>query len=65
MANYDLKISEIAKYDTYNHDLKISEIAATYDTYSTLKDCRYLRLRSSDHIERNPFDINEIFDKKK
>ncbi|KAL5263739.1 hypothetical protein ACHWQZ_G008947 [Mnemiopsis leidyi] len=41
------------------------EIAATYDTYSTLKDCRYLRLRSSDHSERNPFDINEIFDKKK
>ena len=42
----------------------LSEMAETYDSYQTLKDCRYLRLRSSEQNYTNPFDIKEIFGKK-
>ena len=42
----------------------LSEMAETYDSYQTLKDCRYLRLRSSEQNDTNPFDIKEIFGKK-
>ncbi|XP_063681191.1 uncharacterized protein LOC134816320 [Bolinopsis microptera] len=41
------------------------EMAASVDDIHTVKDCRYLRLRSSEQgLEKSPFDIKEIFDKK-
>ena len=39
----------------------LSDVADKYDSFENIESCRYLRKRTKDKYELNPFSIEEIF----